>query len=83
LDISWFHKFHIRVLPFRAVSNTVATEKAWAVELRASVLDCGSPLPLFHHSTGTPKRQRAAAVKNFAEFPHRFSIQATAFIKPL
>ena len=29
------------------------------------------------------KRQRAAAVQNLAESPHRFSILATAFIKPL
>jgi hypothetical protein len=28
------------------------------------VLDCGSPLPLFHRSTGDPKRQRAAAVQD-------------------
>jgi hypothetical protein len=28
------------------------------------VLDCGSPLPLFHRSTSDPKRQRAAAVQD-------------------
>jgi hypothetical protein len=32
---------------------------------------------------GAPKRQRAAAVQNLAESPHRFFIQATVFIKPL
>ena len=63
--------------------KTVATEKAWAVELRASVLDCGSPLPLYTAGAAMKKRQRAAAVQNLAESPHRFSILATAFIKLL
>jgi hypothetical protein len=51
--------------------------------LRASVLDCGSPLPLWRAGATVKKRQRAAAVQNLAEAPHRFSIQAIAFIKPL
>src|SRR5438132_1590711 len=36
-------------------------------ELRASVLDCGSPLPIFHRRLMMQKRQRTAAVQNLAE----------------
>ena len=39
----------------------------WVNKLRVSVLDCGSPLPLFHRKAGDAKRQRAAAVQNLAE----------------
>jgi len=45
----------------------IVGSQAGATESRASVLDCGSPLPLFHRSTGSVKRQRAAAVQNLAE----------------
>jgi len=49
--------------------NKRVVSQAGTAELRASVLvDCGSPLPLFHRSTGSVKRQRAAAVQNLAEF---------------
>jgi hypothetical protein len=44
--------------------KTVATEKDWAVEWRASVLDCGSPLPLYTAGAAMKKRQRAAAVQD-------------------
>jgi len=37
-------------------------------ELRVSVLECGSPLPLFHRRLGDAKRQRTAALQNLAEF---------------
>jgi hypothetical protein len=63
--------------------KTVATEKAWAVESRASVLDCGNPLPLYTAGAAMKKRPGAAAVQNLAESPHRFPILATAFIKLL
>jgi hypothetical protein len=63
--------------------KTIVGSQAGATESRASVLDCGSPLPLFHRSTGSVKRQRAAAVQNLAESPHRFSIPATVYIKQL
>jgi hypothetical protein len=48
--------------------KTIVGSQAGATESRASVLDCGSPLPLFHRSTGSVKRQRAAAVQNLAVF---------------
>jgi hypothetical protein len=49
----------------------------WVNELRVSVLDCGSPLPLFHHKAGDTKRQRAAAVQNLAESSSGFQSAAT------
>jgi hypothetical protein len=55
----------------------------WMNELRVSVLDCGSPLPLFHHKAGDTKRQRAAAVQNLAESSGGFQSAATLFVKQL
>jgi hypothetical protein len=52
----------------------------WVNELRVSVLDCGSPLPLFHHKAGDTKRQRAAAVQNLAESSSGFQSAATRFL---
>jgi type II secretion system protein J len=42
--------------------------KCGAPESRASVLECGRPLPLFHHTTGSAKRWRTTALQNLAEF---------------
>jgi len=39
--------------------------------MRASVLECGSPLPLFIASLARAKRRRAAALQNLAEAPSR------------
>jgi hypothetical protein len=48
------------------------------------VLDCGSPLALFHRSTGSVKRQRAAAVQDAgARFDGPSISVATGFLKPL
>ena len=60
--------------------KSVATKTAWVNELRVSVLDCGSPLPLFHRKAGDAKRQRAAAVQNLAEFSDRASESGHSFI---
>jgi hypothetical protein len=48
--------------------NIVVAENVSPVKRRASVLDCGSPLPLFHRRWLTLKRQRAAAIQNLPEF---------------
>ena len=37
---------------------------AWVSGWRVSVLDCGSPLPLFSHKTGERKAAGAAALQN-------------------
>ena len=37
-------------------------------ELRASVVDCGGPLPPWRRGLAVEKRRRAAAVQNLAEF---------------
>ena len=43
----------------------------WGGELRASILDYGSPLPLCVAIRAGEKRQRVAAVQNLAEFSIR------------
>jgi hypothetical protein len=45
---------------------------------RASVLDCGSPLPLLLRRLAMGKRQRAAAVQNLADYSiaHHFAFTA-------
>ena len=51
----------------------MAAENVGFVKRRASVLDCASPLALFHRRWLTPKRQRAAAVQNLPEFSSELS----------
>jgi hypothetical protein len=48
---------------------------------RVSVLDCGSPLPLFHRNTSDAKRQRADAVQNLAELSNALAKQLLLAIR--
>jgi L-asparaginase II len=57
---------------WRGFKNSVAAKMVWVNELRVSVLDCGSPLPLGVARLVAEKRQRAAAVQNLAESPAAF-----------
>jgi hypothetical protein len=59
------------------------TASMLGVNMRASVLDCGSPLPLSVARPGVEKRQRAAALQDLTEIPARFRQSATAnILKP-
>jgi len=58
----------------RAVSRIPwPLQESGAYEPRASVMDCGSPLPLCVASLTREKRQRAAAVQNLADYSNRAS----------
>ena len=52
-------------------------------ESRASVLDCGSPLPLCVTMPAVKKRQRAAAVQNLAEILGQPSSRGYGLLNPL
>ena len=68
---------------FLAVSKLLWSPRRFrANELRVSVADCGSPLPLCVALLPVKKRQRAAAVQNLAESSSRLSGAATVFVKP-
>jgi hypothetical protein len=54
-----------------------------AAKMRASVLDCGSPLPLFHSRFTTRKRQRAAAVQGLTDYLTAIQNPASDLITPL
>ena len=67
----------------RGFKNSAATKTAGVDELRGSVMDCGSPLPLFLRRTGDVKRQRAAAVQNLAELSGKPFRAATVLFQAL
>lgn len=52
-----------------SAQTSISPKISGAIERRASVLERGSPLPLFYHSIGDAERQRTAAAENLVELP--------------
>jgi len=70
-------QFYVTAVPpaetLQGVSgNSVASRLYGVFKLRASVVECASPLALYHRETGRAKRRRAAALQNLAELQNRF-----------
>jgi len=54
--------------------SSITEQWRGAGQLRASVLECASPLALFHHKTRRVKRRRAAALQDLADFAGQPSV---------